>query len=164
MIPLVLFSGLLDRLRGMGAGHVFSAIQGAVIGYLLNLAGLTLAVFSLCWLLGASIGWQTPLSSYWNDLPQNPANALWWQVDGFAQPGGELESVILRGGIWGMCLLPVAYFKPDLWMMIPVCMVSFWLSPYFWRRYRKNANAWGWMEATRGALMGLGAYLIGVSG
>jgi hypothetical protein len=161
----VIISGIADRLRGMGGGHIFSLFQGAVIGYLLSLAGLTLVVFSLCWLLGASIGWQTPLGAYWNELPQDSANALWWQVGNLSRPGYEMDALLVRGLLWGMCQLPVIIFIPYLWQIIPVTTLAFWIAPLMLRRFRNATwtDMWGVMEATRGLLMGCGAWFIGSS-
>ncbi len=166
----------LDRFRGSGylpgTKALFQVLYGmAVGGGLVVVAaggdetGLSnlyfLAMYTLCFTAGISIGWAVPFGDYFRGQVQS-LNKEWWQFGSL--PQRPFASVVVRGLIWGGCTAPCLLLnvKAALISMIsiPISLVTAaMITKRGMLRSAKNPTMVGWWydthEAIRGAILGL---------
>lgn len=125
IIILILSAGAIDRLRGDKKHLVCRLFEkttyGMIIGFLATgTLGGTFAV-TLAWIVGCSISWSC-MGTYLQDSRLTWDGLEWWQgntkylskynnLSAFFMLSPVMYSLVVRGLIWSLCLLPL-YFCP----------------------------------------------------
>lgn len=139
--------GFSDRLRGSGwfkYSHTIGLLlMGVIIALMLKVSLWPLVYTVAAVTLGGSVGWGNPLGAAY-DGREMGTDYEWWQVG--VLRNSTLASVAFRGLMWGILLTPVSLIASG------AIFLSFIIAPYLARATRMS---WGWMEFTRGLLMGL---------
>ena len=158
---LIALAAACDRIRGgwkivPTTGHkIAGLLYGAVLGYLLGLPPLWCAATSVLWWLGEKPGWGYPmgraiLGAAQHDLEHPNAKPERWQV-GFLK-GQPWLSLVVRGAMWALPVLPIGYWHPQAYALIGMAVVlpAGALVDHFMRR-----GQWATGEWVRGALIGV---------
>jgi hypothetical protein len=142
-----------DRLRGSGLGNtksVFQLILAVVVGLLIGIpVDWALAVFVLLFVAGAAPGWGNPISAFLRDEPMK-TDYEFWQL-GALRHNAAL-AVAARGAIWGLPVLAMYPWYPQVLAVAVAYTVAFFGSAWIARKLYPGPCAWGHMEWTRGVL------------
>jgi len=155
---LILASALLDRLRGglLRGMNFWALLNGWVIATILGY-GLSwwAAGIAVLFAVGSMPGWGEPmgraLMATMTAPGPDPEGYEWWQVGPLKRK--SWLALTGRGAMWGACLLPLAYWIPQVAWVVPAYAIAFPLSvaltlpmPFDgWTRWRIS-------EALRGGL------------
>jgi len=164
-ILLAFSCGLMDRFRGneinvFYSKPVESVIYGAFVGALFLTNLWQILMFSVLWAVGASFGWGTPLGAMLRDKRMNIQGNEWWQFWIFERKA--VPACILRGVMWGACVLPVAYFDPRAGVFVFVMGAIFPGAIALAKMFPRIVNVEGWalQEFIRGWLVGIVALIL----
>lgn len=202
-VAIILFCGIIDRLRGDKINIVNRTVEkilyGGTIGFLaLGFSWGAIAVIPF-WLAGCSLSWSF-MGTYLRDGRQSWESLEWWQgnsgkikskfgidvvqynaVAAYFMLVPVWHSVVIRGIIWGACMLPLLWFPlvgDAAWGLAIASAVSFYLSLKVTRDYigekgekllsyldlgdtyeTKSNHKWANTETVRGLMNGVGALL-----
>jgi len=164
-ILLAFSCGLMDRFRGNEINVFYSkpiesVIYGAFVGALFLTNLWQILMFSVLWAVGASFGWGTPLGAMLRDTKMEIDGNEWWQFGIFKK--NATLACILRGVMWGACVLPVAYFDQRAGMFVLAMGFIFPIAIVLAKRLPRIVNVHGWalQEFIRGWLVGIVALLL----
>ncbi|MHB1333407.1 MAG: hypothetical protein ACYCY1_12485 [Sulfuriferula sp.] len=167
MALLIVLMGVFDRWRGRAwpqswekyplktiADLALGWCVALLLGHAFDQAALliTLGMFT-----GSRFGWGEPLGAYFDRRPQmNPANYETWQFGIFRQ--NALYALWLRGAIWGICVLPAAWFDWRAALVVLCVTVAFPAAAWVGRQTR----SWELLELSRGWILGVLVALVGL--
>ena len=164
---LLTFScGLMDRFRGTGSVDVFysksieSYIYGLFVGAIFLSSWWHVLIFAALWGVGASFGWGTPLGSLMRDTEMDQSKLEWWQFGPFKT--NVVFACVLRGVLWGACVLPVAYLDPKAGVFFITMGAIFPTAMVLAKKFSKVSlgSMWETQEFYRGWLVGSLALLL----
>ena len=160
--------GTMDRFRGDGKVNVIysktveASIYGLFVGVLFLSVWWHVLVFAPLWALGASFGWGTPLGALMRDLPMDQNKLEWWQFWIFKT--NTVFACVLRGVLWGLCVLPVAYLDPKAGAFFIVMGAIFPMAMVIAKKFSfSNLSIHQTHEFYRGWLVGVFAFFLGMA-
>lgn len=160
---LIFLCGVIDRIRGdqfhLLNRRIFDkAAYGWVVAALLGHPFDVFTVwFVLLFGLGMSFGWGGPMGCYLNDRKME-GDGERWQV-GFLKNNVH-AALWFRGLLWGICVLPLAYFDTVVYNVSLAITLAFPLSLYIVKPLFENKyDAWKAGEYARGWLVGLFTFI-----
>jgi hypothetical protein len=163
----VLLMGVLDRFRGRAwpaawakcpcktlSMLAMSWLTAALLQHPADLPGLLIGAGMF---VGSRFGWGEPLGTYYDRRPaMNPANFETWQFGVFTR--SALAAIWLRGAIWGVCVLPAAYFDARVLLLALALPLAFVGGAWIGRA----THQWDVLEISRGLLLGVMVAAIGL--
>ena len=165
-ILLAYACGLIDRFRGDKVDAPYSKtvealIYGLVVGVLIGLNYWQAILFAGLWATGASFGWGTPLGAMLVDKEMEIEGNERWQFWIFKEK--VVPACILRGVIWGACVLPIVYFNIKAGVFLFVMGAIFPLAIWAAKRFPYiTTDSWARQEFYRGWMVGAVALLLGL--
>ena len=155
---LVWACGFFDRIRGdkldVPYGKTVEAIiYGAAVGAITGFREWELLLFALLWALGASFGWGTPIGAGLGRHGMDQTDLEWWQF-GVLKTNVKL-ALAFRGLMWGVCVLPLAYFDMRAVLFVPAMTIIFPAAIYIWRNWEGQEYVRGWMAGAAALLIGM---------
>jgi hypothetical protein len=167
-ILLAFSCGLMDRFRGdkinvFQSKPVESVIYGLFVGALFLTEWWHVVIFAGLWAVGAAFGWGTPLGAMLGGREMEIEGNEWWQFWIFNTR--VVPACILRGVMWGACVLPVAYFDPKAGVFVFAMGAIFPLAIWAAKKFPKIVNVDGWalQEFIRGWTVGAVALLLNLA-
>ncbi len=154
-------AAVLDRLRGDAKGapkFLESIVYGLVIGFALGLPydGWQMYAFGVLFAVGAAPGWGEPLGALFDERGMFPERLEWWQVGPLKKH--ILPALIARGALWGIPVLALYYWHPEVVAVLATYVVAFPAAAYIGRKI-KGSMGWELMEYIRGGLGAAGVLL-----
>ena len=105
---------------------------------------------------GSRPGWGEPLGAYFDGRPMRQGNLEVWQFGVFRQ--NTLAALWLRGAIWGVCVLPAAWFDWRAVLVAGCVTVAYPAAAWVGRKLQD----WELLELSRGWILGLLVSLVGL--
>lgn len=157
---LVLWMGLLDRLRGDARNLGWRAVDKAAYGLTAALL-LTTGDFDPYAVLaitagmyaGMSIGWGGAIGPALEHRRPHHYELEWWQRGPLAR--NAWAALAARGALWGLCVLPAAWLEPRAALALPAYIVAMPAAVWLTNRLRAPAPGdWTAQELYRGWIAG----------
>jgi hypothetical protein len=160
-VVMTIAGGGLNRARGWGGSQVpnviWAVIWGLMLGwYTFGQDALLVGVFALLFTAGSRPGWGHPVGQAVGDTPNDKYEK--WQV-GFLRKN-ITAALATRGAIWAAPVLPLAYFNPEVLLLLLAMAVGFTVGPNVSSRVIPNdpqllenlKKRWEWGEVVTGAV------------
>jgi len=156
---LTILAGVADRIRGDGFGYNRN-LEKLFYGWIIaTIAGVGLSVWTIpiaiLFALGSTFGWGMPFGWYLfgrDPIHHNESTKEWWQVGSLWKH--PFISLIVRGILWGLPLLTVAYWVPVTYVIAGSIAVAFPLSAFI-SKHTVDESKWEVAETLRGFLCGV---------
>jgi len=154
---LVVLCGGLDRVRGDKFDFVWRSIDKCLYGWVVAaLFGYPFHVLTpfiiAAMFAGCSPGWGNAIGPALNGKKPDPHKGEWWQYGPLMKDAWA--SLVVRGAMWGVPFLPLAYWDMRLALMVPIVALAMPAAVYIARRMKVESE-WEWQEYYRGWLIGL---------
>jgi hypothetical protein len=155
-VIFIILTAFLDRLRGSGAfpKGICQVIYGLVVGYYLCTDPKFFLPFAALFVAGCSPGWGQPMGAYLGSRPPELEKKEVWQFGSL--PAKPFLSVLVRGLIWALPPMVLAFWYPGVWIFSVSIAIAFPLAAMMARDLIKVSVRWyDRHEIIRGFLLGV---------
>ena len=158
---LIFAAAIVDRLRGSAKGLPSKTLELLAYGWIIAaLLGHPLdywtPAISVLFALGGSFGWGEPIGAALFGRAMNAVDYEWWQIGPLKK--NAWLALTFRGAMWGAPVLALAYWLPEVIVVLPAYLIAMPLAVLIARLV--DWKKWEVQEFLRG---GLGAGLIVLS-